>query len=343
MVWACPRISASRKRRCTSRRRAARSRRVRPERRWRRWPQGSPRSCHRGARCGAAARGRCGATSCATARRCGAAALRRNARRSAASSERRSDAAFDHHPLPQCRALHRRGGRQRRRRQGSDIEHIVVDGGSSDGTLETLGRYPGLRVLVRPGLGLYPALDLGIAEATGDVIGLLNADDCYLPGALDQALAALAAPDIDCAAGGARVVRQGSGGRVELVQAYDDAGHKLLAWDPLLYGAPLINARLYRKSFMARIGGFDARHTIAADRDWLIRAKLAGLRIAAIDTTLYEYREHPGSLTINRARVNAKRISDQHLAIAAQYIEDPRAGALMRNWHAWETGRKTLR
>jgi len=226
---------------------------------------------------------------------------------------------------------------------GSDIEHIVVDGGSSDGTLETLGRYPGLRVLVRPGLGLYPALDLGIAEATGDVIGLLNADDCYLPGALDQALAALAAPDIDCAAGGARVVRQGSGGRVELVQAYDDAGHKLLAWDPLLYGAPLINARLYRKSFMARIGGFHARHTIAADRDWLIRAKLAGLRIAAIDTTLYEYREHPGSLTINRARVNAKRISDQHLAIAAQYIEDPRAGALMRNWHAWETGRKTLR
>ena len=226
---------------------------------------------------------------------------------------------------------------------GPDIEHIVIDGGSSDGTLDTLRRYPHLRVLVRPGLGLYPALDLGIAEAAGDIIGLLNADDGYLAGALDQALAALAAPEIDCAAGGARVVRQGADGRPELVQAYDDAGHKLLAWDALLYGAPLINARLYRKSFMARIGGFDARHTIAADRDWLIRAKLAGMRIAAIDTTLYEYREHAGSLTINRARVNAERIGDQHLAIAAQYIDDPRAARLMRRWHAWETGRKTLR
>jgi glycosyltransferase involved in cell wall biosynthesis len=228
-------------------------------------------------------------------------------------------------------------------RSGSDVEHIVVDGGSSDGTLETLQRYPHLRVVVRPGLGLYPALDLGIAEAAGDIIGLLNADDGYLPGALEKALAALAAPDIDCAAGGARVIRQGPDGRPELVQAYDGAGHKLLAWDPLLYGAPLINARLYRKSFIARIGGFDARHTIAADRDWLIRAKLAGMRITAIDTPLYEYREHAGSLTINRARVNAERISDQHLAIAAQYIDDPRAAALMRRWHAWETGRKTLR
>jgi glycosyltransferase involved in cell wall biosynthesis len=223
-----------------------------------------------------------------------------------------------------------------------DFEHIVVDGGSTDGTLETLRRYPHLRVLVRPGLGLYPALNLGVAEATGDVIGLLNADDRYLPGALDQALAALAAADIDCAAGGARVVRLDQDARPELVRAYDDAPHKLLAWDPLLFGAPLINARLYRKAFMTRIGGFDARHTIAADRDWLIRAKLAGMRIAAVDAVLYEYREHAGSLTLNRARSNAAKIRDQHLAIIAAYIDDSRAASVMRRWHAWETGRKAV-
>jgi glycosyltransferase involved in cell wall biosynthesis len=226
---------------------------------------------------------------------------------------------------------------------GADIEHIVVDGGSTDGTLETLRRYPHLRVLARPGLGLYPALNLALAAATGDVIGLLNADDRYLPGALGQALATLAAPDIDCAAGGARVVRLGADERQEAIQEYDDAPHKMLAWDPLLYGAPLINARLYRKSFIARIGGFDARHSIAADRDWLIRAKLAGMRIAAIDAVLYEYQEHPGSLTINRGRVNADKIRDQHLAIIGQYIADPRAAGIMRRWHAWETGRKAMR
>ncbi len=225
----------------------------------------------------------------------------------------------------------------------TDIEHIVVDGGSTDGTMEILRGYPHLRVLMQPGLGLYPALNLGIAEATGDVIGLLNADDRYLPGALGQALFALAAPDVDCAAGGARVARLDAGERHEPIRQYDDARHKMLAWDPLLFGAPLINARLYRKSFMGRIGDFDARHGIAADRDWLIRAKLAGMRIAAIDATLYEYREHPGSLTINRSRVNADKIRDQHLAIISRYIADPRAAGVMRRWHAWETGRKSLR
>jgi glycosyltransferase involved in cell wall biosynthesis len=271
------------------------------------------------------------------------AALLRNARRSVASSDRLPVRLSIITPSLNAERFIAQAVESVGTGSGNDIEHIVVDGGSSDGTLGTLRRYPHLRVLVRPGLGLYPALDLGIAEATGDIIGLLNADDRYLPGALEPALAALAAPDIDCAAGGARVVRQGDDDRPELVQAYDDAGHKLLAWDPLLYGAPLINARLYRKSFMARIGGFDARHTIAADREWLIRAKLAGMRIAAIGMALYEYREHVGSLTINRARVNADRIGNQHLAIAAQYIDDPRTADVMRCWHAWETGRKALR
>jgi len=227
--------------------------------------------------------------------------------------------------------------------KGGNIEHIVVDGGSTDGTLETLQRFPHLRVLVQPRLGLYPALNLGIAEATGDIIGLLNADDRYLPGALAPTLAALANTDIDCAAGGAHVVRIGADGESAAIQRYDDAAHKMLAWEPLLYGAPIINARLYRKSFVAHVGDFDARHSIAADRDWLIRAKLAGMRIAAIAATLYEYQEHPGSLTINRGHVNADKIRDQHLAIISSYIGDPRAAAVMRRWHAWETGHKTLR
>lgn len=223
-----------------------------------------------------------------------------------------------------------------------DVEHIVVDGGSTDGTLDALGRYPRLRVMVRPGLGLYPALDLGLAEATGDVIGFLNADDRYLPGALADAASLFAAAGVDSVAGGARVVRAARSGRREVIIDYNGRRHKMLDWEPLLFGAPLINARLYRKSFVDGLGGFDTSYALAADREWLIRAKLGGMRIAVFDSLLYEYQEHPASLTINRARVNAARIRDEHLAIIARHIRDPRAGDVMRRWHVWETGRKAV-
>src|SRR5258708_23531710 len=98
--------------------------------------------------------------------------------------------------------------------------------------MEILRGYPHLHVLMRPGLGLYPALNLGIAEATGDVIGLLNARDRYLPGAVGQALTVLGAPDIDCASGGARVGRAGADRREGVVRQLRDAAPHILDWSP---------------------------------------------------------------------------------------------------------------
>lgn len=63
----------------------------------------------------------------------------------------------------------------------ADIEYLVLDGGSSDGTQEIIGRYRDrLAVyLSEPDKGLYDAMNKGIALATGEVIGILNADDFY--------------------------------------------------------------------------------------------------------------------------------------------------------------------
>jgi glycosyltransferase involved in cell wall biosynthesis len=226
---------------------------------------------------------------------------------------------------------------------GGEFEHIVVDGGSTDGTLDTLQRYPHLRVLVRPALGLYAAVNLGIAEAAGDIIGWLNADDRYLAGAISAGVAGLsAAPEIECASGGARVVRIEPTGVRALIANYCDDAHKMLTWDVLLYGAPVINARFFRKSLFARIGNFDIRYRTAADREWLIRAKLAAMPVVALDAPVYEYRAHDGSLTLNAGHSNAARIRDEHLEIIKSYLEDGRAFALMRRWHAWEISCKIM-
>ena len=61
------------------------------------------------------------------------------------------------------------------------IEHIIIDGGSTDGTLDTIKRYNGniARVISEPDDGIYDALNKGIGFASGDVVGFLHADDFY--------------------------------------------------------------------------------------------------------------------------------------------------------------------
>jgi glycosyltransferase involved in cell wall biosynthesis len=64
------------------------------------------------------------------------------------------------------------------------IEHIVLDAGSRDGTLEVLGRYPGLRWTSEPDGGQTCAINRGFRLATGEILSWLNADDVLLPGAV---------------------------------------------------------------------------------------------------------------------------------------------------------------
>jgi len=85
------------------------------------------------------------------------------------------------------------------------IEHIIVDGGSTDGTLEIVARYRDhlAKVVSEADDGIYDAMNKGIALATGDVVGTLNADDVYAHDrVVSQVAAAFAAdPDLDAVYG----------------------------------------------------------------------------------------------------------------------------------------------
>ncbi|HYB41945.1 MAG TPA: glycosyltransferase family 2 protein [Candidatus Methylomirabilis sp.] len=67
-----------------------------------------------------------------------------------------------------------------------DLEHIVVDGASTDGSVEILARYPHLRVVSEPDRGHADALNKGFRLATGQILGFLNSDDTLMPGALHR-------------------------------------------------------------------------------------------------------------------------------------------------------------
>ncbi len=79
----------------------------------------------------------------------------------------------------------------------ADFEHIVVDGGSTDDTVERLKKYPQIKWVSEPDEGQSDALNKGFRMATGDVVCWLNCDDFYLPGAFAEAVKHLKDNDVD--------------------------------------------------------------------------------------------------------------------------------------------------
>lgn len=82
----------------------------------------------------------------------------------------------------------------------SDIEHIVIDGASKDGTLEVIRRKGAhvSRLVSEPDKGIYDAMNKGAALATGEVVAFLNSDDCYVDGhVVAEVVAAFATSDCD--------------------------------------------------------------------------------------------------------------------------------------------------
>ena len=90
-----------------------------------------------------------------------------------------------------------------------DIEHIVVDGASTDGTLEVVKRRCKrvARLVSEPDHGIYDAMNKGLRLATGDIIGFLNADDVYADtGVLERVSATMETEKLDAMFGDAEFV-----------------------------------------------------------------------------------------------------------------------------------------
>ena len=101
-------------------------------------------------------------------------------------------------------------------RQGMEVEHILVDGGSTDGTMEVVEsrRQALARVVSEPDEGIYDAMNKGIGLATGVVVGILNADDFYADDrVLHQVLECFSDPSVEACYGDLRYVDSADTGR----------------------------------------------------------------------------------------------------------------------------------
>jgi glycosyltransferase involved in cell wall biosynthesis len=173
------------------------------------------------------------------------------------------------------------------------VEHVVVDGGSSDGTLDVLREYDDVRWVSEPDRGQSHALNKGFALARGEILGWLNADDAYEPDAVEQAVAALREHGVGLAY--ADVTRVNDGG-VNPRRIRSRSEWRL--WTELNEGCGIYSPSVFftRTAYEA-VGGLDESLHLTMDYDlWLRIGKRFGAR--HVDAVWAVQRLHDDAKTI---------------------------------------------
>lgn len=151
-----------------------------------------------------------------------------------------------------------------------NVEHIVVDGGSTDGSLDVIEAHrPRLGMIINgPDDGIYDALNKGISRAHGDVVGFMHADDEFAsPDALSRVSAAFEDPNVGAVYGDLVYVRKEDQSKVVRYWRAGPYSKERLArgWMPP-------HPTFYvRRELYAQLGLFNTRYRIAGDYESMLR------------------------------------------------------------------------
>jgi glycosyltransferase involved in cell wall biosynthesis len=186
------------------------------------------------------------------------------------------------------------------------VEYIVIDGGSSDGSVEIIKRYSDRLAywISERDRGQTDALNKGFARTTGDIVAWVNSDDFYYPGAFREAAAAFAAnPDLGLLYGrGNRVTESG-----EIICEFEAT--RPFDLEALVYGVDYIlqPTTFMRRQALHEVGPFDPRLHYAFD--WELWMRL-GERFPAqmLDRVVAAGREYPAAKTFTGGFPRAEEI-----------------------------------
>lgn len=186
-----------------------------------------------------------------------------------------------------------------------DIQYIIVDPGSTDGSRELIEKYKSRisKIVFEPDKGPSDGLNKGFAYAEGDYYGYLNSDDILFPGALSQAASFFKKkPSVDVISGHAYVINE-----------HDEILRKSFSQKMNLthyaYGACVMNqpSTFFRSEIFSKAGGFNAENKSNWDGELFVDMALQGAKFELIDKFWSGYRLHDVSITASAKMDSAIR------------------------------------
>ena len=197
--------------------------------------------------------------------------------------------------------------------QRKPFEIIVVDGRSTDATVEIAMTFPGVRIIDDGGRGIAHAYNLGVAAVRGDLVSFISHDDIWCDGKLDiQAPVMEADPSLMYCTG-------------QVVHFLDGPapppGFRTELLDTPAPGA-IPETLMARPEAFARVGPFDVTLPAGEDTDWFARARDLGLKSAALPQVLVRKRVHGANTSLNN-----DRLTPSLLHILRASVERKRSGS----------------
>ena len=187
----------------------------------------------------------------------------------------------------------------------SNIEHIIIDGCSTDNSLKIIAKYPGLKVVSKPDKSMYEAINKGIDMSQGDVIAYLNSDDLYYNDTIEKVVEYFSKNSgTDFIFGGLDLIDHD----LKFIARYEFPDFNLKLFASVQWSLIPQQASFWLKSVNDKAGKFNPDFKLAGDYEFFLRvAKKCNIK--HVKGIYARQRIHEGSLTINYSEQNKKELA----------------------------------